>query len=116
MTTASWSSWKATPSRTPLPAGCSTSSHRPRPPSLLFEDVHWADEATLDVLRIVGRRIESVPAVLVVSYRDDELDRSHPLRAVLGELPSRGVVTRLPVSCLSRDAVAALAEPGGRRR
>ena len=65
------------------------------------------------MLRIVGRRIESVPAVLVVSYRDDELDRSHPLRSVLGELPSRGVVRRLCVSCLSREAVAALAEPAG---
>jgi DNA-binding CsgD family transcriptional regulator len=65
------------------------------------------------VLRIVGGRIESVPAVLVVSYRDDELDRSHPLRSVLGELPSRGVVRRLCVSCLSREAVAALAEPAG---
>ena len=85
------------PSRTPLPAGCSRSWHRPGLPSLLLEDVHWADEATLDVLRIVGRRIESVPAVLVVSYRDDELDRSHPLRSVLGELPSRGFVRRLGV-------------------
>ena len=83
------------------------------PSVVVLEDVHWADEATLDVLRIVGRRIESVPAVLVVSYRDDELDRSHPLRSVLGELPSRGVVRRLCVSCLSREAVAALAEPAG---
>jgi tetratricopeptide (TPR) repeat protein len=83
------------------------------PSVVVVEDVHWADEATLDVLRIVGRRIESVPAVLVMSYRDDELDRSHPLRSVLGELPSRGFVTRLRVSCLSRDAVAALAEPTG---
>ena len=83
------------------------------PSVVVLEDVHWADEATLDVLRIVGRRIESVPAVLVVSYRDDELDRSHPLRSVLGELPSSGAVRRLPVSCLSREAVSALAEAAG---
>jgi DNA-binding CsgD family transcriptional regulator/tetratricopeptide (TPR) repeat protein len=83
------------------------------PSVVVLEDVHWADEATLDVLRIVGRRIRSVPALLVVSYRDDELDRSHPLRSVLGELPSRGLVRRLCVSCLSREAVAALAEPVG---
>ena len=83
------------------------------PSVVVLEDVHWADEATLDVLRIVGRRIESVPAVLVVSYRDDELDRSHPLRSVLGELPSSGAVRRLSVSCLSREAVSTLAEAAG---
>jgi DNA-binding CsgD family transcriptional regulator/tetratricopeptide (TPR) repeat protein len=81
------------------------------PSVVVLEDVHWADEATLDVLRIVGRRIESVPSVLVATYRDDELDRSHPLRSVLGELPSRGILRRLSVPRLSRDAVATLAEP-----
>ena len=80
------------------------------PSVVVLEDVHWADEATLDVLRIVGRRIESVPALLVASYRDDELGRSHPLRPVLGELPSR-IVTRLAVLPLSPEAVATLAEP-----
>ena len=83
------------------------------PSVVVLEDVHWADEASLDVIRIVGRRIESSPALLVVSYRDDELDRSHPLRSVLGELPSHAVVRRLPVSCLSRGAVAIVAGPAG---
>ena len=83
------------------------------PAVVVLEDVHWADEATLDVLRIVGRRIDSVSAVLVASYRDDELDRLHPLRPVLGELPSRGLVSRLPVSCLSYEAVVTLAAPAG---
>jgi DNA-binding CsgD family transcriptional regulator/tetratricopeptide (TPR) repeat protein len=76
---------------------------------VVLEDVHWADEATLDVLRIVGRRIESVPAMLVATYRDDELGRAHPLRVALGELPTRAV-RRLKVPCLSLTAVAALAE------
>ena len=53
---------------------------------LVIEDVHWADEATLDVLRVIGRRVESIPALVVVTYRD-ELDRTHPLRILLGELP-----------------------------
>src|SRR5215211_2924351 len=56
------------------------------PTILVIEDVHWADEATLDVLRLLGRRIEAVPALAVASYRDDELDRTHPLRIVLGDL------------------------------
>ena len=54
------------------------------PSVLVVEDVHWADEATLDVIRLVGRRVAGVPVLLVLSYREDELDRSHPLRIVLG--------------------------------
>jgi DNA-binding CsgD family transcriptional regulator len=81
------------------------------PTVLVLEDVHWADEATLDVLRLVGRRVESVPALVLASYRDDELDRSHLLRVVLGELPQRGFVRRLRVPPLSPAAVASLAEP-----
>lgn len=50
------------------------------PAILLVEDAHWADEATLDVLRFLARRIETVPALIVITYRDD-LDRAHPLRA-----------------------------------
>jgi DNA-binding CsgD family transcriptional regulator/tetratricopeptide (TPR) repeat protein/type II secretory pathway predicted ATPase ExeA len=83
------------------------------PTVLVLEDVHWADEATLDVLRLMGRRVESVPGLVLASYRDDELDRSHPLRSVLGALPPRGAVNRLRVPPLSRDAVALLSEPHG---
>ena len=79
---------------------------------LVIEDVHWADEATLDVLRLVGRRVESVPALVVVTYRD-ELDRAHPLRVLLGELPAGGSIGRLSLEALSADAVAELAAPYG---
>ena len=67
----------------------STRSLRGRPPGVVvLEDLHWADEATLDVLRLLARRIESLPALVLATYRDDELDPRHPLRIVLGELPS----------------------------
>lgn len=78
------------------------------PTVLVLEDLHWADEATLDVLRLVGSRAESVPALVVATYRDEQLARSDPLRIVLGELPTRGSVTRLTLDRLSREAVAAL--------
>jgi DNA-binding CsgD family transcriptional regulator len=81
------------------------------PTIVVFEDVHWADEATLDVLELLGRRIESIPVLLVATYRD-QLDRAHPLRVVLGELPSRGV-RRLRLCPLSASAVATLAEREG---
>ena len=85
---------------------------RASPTVIVLEDLHWADQATLDLLRLVGRRIEALNALLIVSYRDDELDRSHPLRVVLGELP-RHVVRRLSLAPLSLAAVSALAEPSG---
>src|SRR5215471_10701631 len=83
------------------------------PSVMVLEDVHWADEATLDVIRVVGRRMEQVPALLVLSYRDDELDRSHPLRIVLADLPGSDRVTRLALTGLSPRAVAELAGPAG---
>jgi predicted ATPase len=58
------------------------------PTIVVLEDLHWADEATLDVLRLLAHRIASVPTLVVASYRDDELGRDHPLRIVLGELAS----------------------------
>ena len=55
---------------------------RARAPTVfVLEDVHWADEATLDVLRLLARRVETVPALVVASYRDDELDRAPPAAA-----------------------------------
>jgi class 3 adenylate cyclase/tetratricopeptide (TPR) repeat protein len=80
---------------------------------LVLDDVQWADEATLDVLGLLGRRIEAAPALVLLSYRDDELDRAHPLRMVLGALATGPAVRRLEIAPLSRDAVAHLAEPHG---
>jgi ATP/maltotriose-dependent transcriptional regulator MalT len=80
---------------------------------LVLEDLHWADEATLDVFGILAGRVRSVPALVLCTYRDDELDRSHPLRLVLGGLATREAITRIELSPLSADAVAALAAPTG---
>ena len=78
----------------------------PRGPTVLVvEDVHWADEATLDVLRYVGRRIADLPALLLLTYRDDEIVGDHPLQRVLGGL-SGEAVHRLALAPLSRSAVA----------
>ncbi len=80
------------------------------PAVVLIEDMHWADEATLDVVRLLARRLEAVPVLLVLSYRDDQLDRTQPLRVVVGELSEAGrVLARLQLAGLSTAAVAALA-------
>lgn len=77
---------------------------------LVLEDLHWADEATLDVVRTLARRIDSAPRLVVASYRDDELDAVHPLRVTLGELATARGVARLKVEPLSSAAVAQLAD------
>ncbi|MGH7778018.1 MAG: ATP-binding protein, partial [Candidatus Dormibacterales bacterium] len=83
------------------------------PTLVVLEDLHWADEATLDLVRIIGRRIEGAPALLVLTYRDDELERGHPWRAVLGDLAGAGPIARIHVSCLSASAVGRMSEPHG---
>ena len=82
-----------------------------RPTVVVLEDLHWADEATLDVLRLLGRRIDVFPGLVLASYRDDELDQAPRLRIVLGELARTPGVRRLELARLSPGAVAALAEP-----
>ena len=79
---------------------------------VVLEDLHWADDATLDVVRLLGRRCDAFPALVVATYRDDELERTHPLRIVLGELP-RSNVTRMRLAPLSAQAIASLAGPDG---
>ena len=83
------------------------------PTVLVVEDAHLGDEATLDVLRILGVRAEQVPALMIVTYRDDELDRWHPLRIVLGEVAAASRVRRLKLSPLSPEAVALMAADHG---
>ena len=81
---------------------------------LVFEDVHWADEATLDLLKFLGRRINKLNSMLVITYRDDEVQAEHPLRLVLGDLP-RSSVRRVRLPPLSEDAVEELAARAGKR-
>ncbi len=84
-----------------------------RPVVAVVEDAHWADEATLDLLVFVGRRVAATPAMVVVTYRDDEVGPGHPLRRVLGDLATARWVRRLELPALTREAVAALARPQG---
>lgn len=75
---------------------------------VVFEDVHWADQATLDLVKYLARRIGSLPVVLLLSFRNDELGPEHPLRRVLTDLPPWSV-TRVALQPLSAAAVAELA-------
>jgi DNA-binding CsgD family transcriptional regulator/tetratricopeptide (TPR) repeat protein len=83
------------------------------PALVVLEDLHWADEATLDALRVIGRRVEQTRGLVVATYREDEVEGGHPLRVVLGELASARGVSRLRVPRLTVEAVRALAAPSG---
>ena len=80
-----------------------------RPVLLVIEDVHWADAATLDLIRFLGRRIDRAPvpaggfAIAMTRCRP-----THPLRRLLGELPA-SLITRIDVQRLSPRAVDVLA-------
>jgi DNA-binding CsgD family transcriptional regulator/tetratricopeptide (TPR) repeat protein len=85
----------------------------PVPTVLLIEDVHWADDSTLDLLRYLARRLQRVKAVLVLTYRANEIDPRHPLRALLGAMTDVPV-RRIALEPLSVDAVNAIARDSGR--
>lgn len=84
-----------------------------RPTILVFEDVHWADAATLDLLKYLSRRIRTTPVLIMLSYRDDELDPRHPLWGLLGNLPTEAT-RRVALRPLSAAAVKSLAVRAGR--
>ena len=85
----------------------------PAPTLLAIEDMHWADAATLDFVRYIGRRLNDAATLLLLSYRSDELADDHPLRRVLGELPA-ATTTRIALASLSAGAVATLAARSAR--
>jgi DNA-binding CsgD family transcriptional regulator len=79
----------------------------------VIEDLHWADGATLDLLRFVARRLDALPVLLVLSYRDDEIGPQHPLAVLLGDLATSAAVKRIPLDPLGASAVAQLAAGSG---
>jgi predicted ATPase/DNA-binding CsgD family transcriptional regulator len=82
------------------------------PTVLVFEDVHWADHATLDLLKYLGRRVSMLRTLLVMSFRADEISSDHPLTQVLGELPP-SCTHRIDLLPLTREGVTALGAPSG---
>jgi DNA-binding CsgD family transcriptional regulator/tetratricopeptide (TPR) repeat protein len=79
-----------------------------RPTLLVLEDVHWADQATIDAITVIGRRLHDLPLVLVLTYRTGELAFGHPLRAAIDAVQGPTTQT-IELAPLSREAVASLA-------
>ena len=81
------------------------------PTVLVLEDLHWADDATLDVITVLGRRIGALPALLVLTLRGGEAPPAHPLHAALGAVA--GTSAFIELDPLSPGAVASLAGDDG---
>ncbi|TMC09610.1 MAG: helix-turn-helix transcriptional regulator, partial [Chloroflexi bacterium] len=79
------------------------------PRLVTLEDVHWADQATLDVLRYLGRRVTRLPILLLATFREDEAPPGCPLSVLLGDLATAPGVHRMDVGPLSLAATRLLA-------
>jgi len=79
---------------------------------IVFEDIHWADEATLDFIKFFARRIVQLRCLFILTFRDDEINSPYTFKNVLGEL-SPDTFTRIQLAPLSRQAVYKLAEEKG---
>ena len=76
---------------------------------LVVEDIHWADEATVDLLRFLGRRLWDAPVLLIATYRGEDLAADDRLRIALGDLATQRSTRRMDLAPLSADAVRILA-------
>src|SRR5262252_8585286 len=83
------------------------------PMLLVLEDVHWADEATLDILRFLGRRLAGAELMILATFRSEELSRDHPLTVVLGDLATLPGVIRMQLPPLSAAGVRQLLDAKG---
>ncbi len=87
---------------------------QPGPSILVFEDIHWADEATIDFIKFLARRITRLRCLFMLTWRDEEIHPGHPLRQLFGQLPPHSV-TRIQLAPLSRNAVDNLSRARGYR-
>jgi DNA-binding CsgD family transcriptional regulator len=83
---------------------------REQPLVILLDDLHWADNASLELLRFVSRQLASEPILLLVTYRSDEVTRQHPLHWLVPVLVREALAVRIDLSPLSDDDVRVLIE------
>ena len=82
-----------------------TEAARQRPLVLLLDDLQWADEATLLLLKYVARYPGDARLLIVGTYRDTDVDRAHPLSSVLATLEREQLAERLSLGRLDENAV-----------
>src|SRR4051794_4024068 len=80
------------------------------PALIVLDDLHWSDEATLDLLAALAGSLKELPILVIAAYRSDELPRGHALRRLRTELRRAGALDELELEPLDRDGSAAVAE------
>lgn len=80
---------------------------------MVIEDAHWADDASIDLLAMLGRRVADLPMLMMVTYRDGEVTAEHPLRQAMGDLITASSSVWLGLLPLTRQAVRSLADQSG---
>jgi DNA-binding SARP family transcriptional activator/tetratricopeptide (TPR) repeat protein len=89
---------------------CFSSLAQPRPLLLVLEDLHWAHSASIALLGFLLRRISGVPVMIVVTYRDNEAPRPHPLHRLRSEARAAACAQSLSLRTLSEDDLRELSE------
>jgi DNA-binding CsgD family transcriptional regulator len=79
-----------------------------QPTLLVFEDMHWADPSTRDLVAFLGRNLRGAAVAMMLSYRTDELHRRHPLRSLLTDLERDPYIDRIALAGLTRSELATL--------
>ena len=87
-------------------------TQKPKPVVIVFEDIHWADEATLDFVKFLARRISRLKCLFILTLRDDEINQQYSLRNVFSDL-APDTFTRLVLTPLSKQAVQKLSDEKG---
>lgn len=87
-------------------------TNKDKPVVLVFEDIHWADGATLDFVKFIGRRISRMKCLFILTCRDNEFSQRHSLRSVLADL-APDTFTRIQLTPLSKQSVYKLANKKG---
>ena len=82
-------------------------SNLPKSTIFIFEDMHWADKLSIDLLTFLSRRLSVFKLMFVISYRDDELSQTHPLFSLIASIPS-SLVTRIELKPLNVSSVASI--------
>jgi DNA-binding CsgD family transcriptional regulator len=96
-----------------FPAALDALESQTKPVILFFEDIQWADEATLDFIRFLARRISQLPCLFIMTLRDTEIQSNYAYRVILGELPPTDYV-KLQLQPLSKTTVDAMSQHAGK--
>lgn len=86
--------------------------NRNQPVLMIIEDIHWADESTIDLIKFLGKRINQEKALLIVTFRDDEVGSGHPARTMFGDIPQKNIL-RMNLIPLSEHSIESIAELNG---